>query len=292
MYGDYGGPAKYQEMVQDHGLERIVNTFHAADYDTRNYAPHLPETHENILEDFRVTHGSLVGDPAGQHHRDAGDAVLRHGADHRGQAQDHRGAVEQGRRDHRRPRREAHLPPRVLLRHPERGGHRHVLRATPIRSTSRCSSTPPSTASPAVDPVALYRRHAHRVSGFHFKDTRNVATGDDHRHRPDSEIMAPTTGKWFYEMGTPDGLVDFEAMMTRRPGRTVTAAGSPSSTTRPTSRAATTPRAPRSRAGTPPTSSSEIYREARMTSIDGPTRSTSGSPSSTTSSAASSTSGP
>ena len=25
--------------------------------------------------------------------------------------------------------------------------------------------------------------------------------------------MAPTTGKWFYEMGTPDGLVDFEAMM-------------------------------------------------------------------------------
>jgi inosose dehydratase len=65
-----------------------------------------------------------------------------------------------------------------------------------------------------LDPVALYNRHAHRVSGFHFKDTRNVATGDDHRHRPDSEIMAPTTGKWFYEMGTPQGLVDFEAMMT------------------------------------------------------------------------------
>ena len=57
MYGDYGGPAKYQEMVQDHGLERIVNTFHAADYDVRNYAPHLPETHENIFEDFRVTMG-------------------------------------------------------------------------------------------------------------------------------------------------------------------------------------------------------------------------------------------
>ena len=52
------------------------------------------------------------------------------------------------------------------------------------------------------------------MSGFHFKDTRNVAQGDDHRHRPDSEIMAPTTGKWFYEMGTPHGLVDFEAMMT------------------------------------------------------------------------------
>ena len=45
MYGDYGGPAKYQEMVRDHGLERIVNTFHAADYDVRDYAPHVPETH-------------------------------------------------------------------------------------------------------------------------------------------------------------------------------------------------------------------------------------------------------
>src|SRR3712207_4628691 len=65
-----------------------------------------------------------------------------------------------------------------------------------------------------LDPVALYLRHAHRVSGFHFKDTRDVASGDVHRHRPDSEIMAPTTGKWFYEMGTPHGLVDFEAMMT------------------------------------------------------------------------------
>ena len=47
--------------MQERGLERIVNTFHAADYDNRNYAPHLPETHENILEDFRRHHGSLVG---------------------------------------------------------------------------------------------------------------------------------------------------------------------------------------------------------------------------------------
>ena len=61
MYGDYGGPVKYQEMVQDHGLEGIINTFHAADYDTRNYAPHLRETHENILEDFRVTMGRWSG---------------------------------------------------------------------------------------------------------------------------------------------------------------------------------------------------------------------------------------
>ena len=214
MYGDYGGPAKYQEMVQDHGLERIVNTFHAADYDVRNYAPHLPETHENILEDFRVTMGRWSQIRAGQHHRHAGDALLRHGADHRGQAQVRRRVLEQGRRDHRRVRRPAHVSPRVLLRHPERTRHRDLLllhrsavrvavrRHRPALHRGRRPGRPCTGGTP------------HRVSGFHFKDTRNVATGDDHRHRPDSEIMAPTTGKWFYEMGTPQGLVDFEAMMT------------------------------------------------------------------------------
>ena len=127
MYGDYGGPAKYQEMVQDHGLERIVNTFHAADYDVRNYAPHISRDAREHLRGLPRHDGPLVGDPARQHHRDAGDALLRHGAGHRGQAQVHRGVLEQGRRDHRRLRGEAHLPPRVLLRHPERARHRDLL---------------------------------------------------------------------------------------------------------------------------------------------------------------------
>ena len=127
MYGDYGGPAKYQEMVQDHGLERIVNTFHAADYDVRNYAPHLPETHENILEDFRVTMGrwseiqldNIIVMPATLYYdmEPVTEDKLKYTAE----------LLEQGRRDHRRLRGEAHLPPRVLLRHPERAGHRDLL---------------------------------------------------------------------------------------------------------------------------------------------------------------------
>ena len=100
-------------------------------------------------------------------------------------------------------RRPAHLPPRVLLRHPERARtSTRSTRYTDPQYVSLFVDTAQHCIA-GVDPVALYRRHAHRVSGFHFKDTRNVATGDDHRHRPDSEIMAPTTGKWFYEMGTP-----------------------------------------------------------------------------------------
>ncbi|GAB7004815.1 hypothetical protein JCM18899A_22880 [Nocardioides sp. AN3] len=213
MYGTYGGPAKYQQMVQDHGLERIVNTFHAADYDVRNYAPHLPETHDNILEDFRVTMGrwseiqldNIIVMPATLYYdmEPVTEDKLKHTADVWNKV----GEIT------------ASYGVRLTCHHEFFCG---------IQSEQDIdtfySYTDPEVVSlfvdtaqhciAGLDPVALYHRHAHRVSGFHFKDTRNVATGDDHRHRPDSEIMAPTTGKWFYEMGTPHGLVDFEAMMT------------------------------------------------------------------------------
>ena len=213
MYGDYGGPAKYQEMVQDHGLERIVNTFHAADYDLRNYAPHLPETHENIFEDFRVTMGrwseiqldNIIVMPATLYYDM--EPVTEDKLKYTAECWNKVGEITAG------------FGVKLTCHHEFFCG---------IQSEADIDTfygyTDPQyvnlfvdTAQHCIaglDPVALYNRHAHRVSGFHFKDTRHVATGDDHRHRPDSEIMAPTTGKWFYEMGTPQGLVDFEAMMT------------------------------------------------------------------------------
>ena len=111
-------------------------------------------------------HGPLVGDPARQHHRDARDPLLRHGADHRGQAQAHRRAVEQGRRDHRGPRGTAHLPPRVLLRHPDE----------PDIDTFYSYTDPDVRLAVRRHGAALHRRastlwrsttaHAHRVSGL------------------------------------------------------------------------------------------------------------------------------
>ncbi len=50
--------------------------------------------------------------------------------------------------------------------------------------------------------------------GFHLKDTHHVDRTGDYRRRPDAEIMAPTTPRWFWEMGTADGLVDFPALFT------------------------------------------------------------------------------
>ena len=34
----------------------------------------------------------------------------------------------------------------------------------------------------------------------------------DYRRKPDAEVMAPTTARWFYEIGTEGGLVDFPAL--------------------------------------------------------------------------------
>jgi sugar phosphate isomerase/epimerase len=64
-----------------------------------------------------------------------------------------------------------------------------------------------------VDPVELYLELHDRVSGFHFKDTREVDTTGAYENRPDAELMAPQTARWFYEMGTEGGLVDFPRLM-------------------------------------------------------------------------------
>ena len=212
MYGDYGGPAKYQEMVQDHGLERIVNAFHASDFDTRNYAPHIRETHDNILEDFRRTMGhwsaiqldNIIVMPATLYYdmEPVTDDKLKIAAELWSKV----GRIT------------AEYGVKLTCHHEFFCG----IQSEPDIDAFYAYADPEyvnffvDTAQhciAGIDPVALYRRHAQRVTGFHFKDTRHVAVGDDYRHRPDSEIMAPTTGKWFYEMGTPQGLVDFEAMM-------------------------------------------------------------------------------
>lgn len=63
-----------------------------------------------------------------------------------------------------------------------------------------------------VDPVDLYLRLHERCGGFHLKDTHHVDRVGDYRQRPESEVTARTTRRWFWEMGTPAGLVDFPAL--------------------------------------------------------------------------------
>jgi inosose dehydratase len=69
-----------------------------------------------------------------------------------------------------------------------------------------------------LDPVAVYRQHRDRVDHVHLKDTRYV---DDlgERTRPHAEAAMLQAGgergveRWFYECGTPGGLVDFATLL-------------------------------------------------------------------------------
>ena len=69
-----------------------------------------------------------------------------------------------------------------------------------------------------LDPVAVYRRHRDRVDHVHLKDTRHVDESGE-RLRPHAEAAMLQAGgarevdRWFYECGTPGGLVDFPALL-------------------------------------------------------------------------------
>jgi inosose dehydratase len=64
-----------------------------------------------------------------------------------------------------------------------------------------------------IDPVAFYNQHHDRVTHVHLKDTRYTDTGDEYR-MPGAETTMLRGGggrriqRWFYELGTEDGLVD------------------------------------------------------------------------------------
>ncbi len=63
-----------------------------------------------------------------------------------------------------------------------------------------------------VDPVKMYEKYHDRTCGFHFKDTHNTDAKNEYLEPPDVEIEA-SVAQWFWEMGTPEGLVNFPALM-------------------------------------------------------------------------------
>jgi len=66
-----------------------------------------------------------------------------------------------------------------------------------------------------IDPIVLYEKHHTRVKHFHFKDALVADTLGE--YKTDGSLL--TTGgsreieRWFYEMGTPKGMVNFPALM-------------------------------------------------------------------------------
>jgi len=70
-----------------------------------------------------------------------------------------------------------------------------------------------------IDPLQVYEAHHDRVKHFHFKDTRHTDTLGEYK-KPFAEYELLETGgdrgidRWFWEMGTEGGLVDFLALAT------------------------------------------------------------------------------
>ncbi|MFD1715435.1 sugar phosphate isomerase/epimerase family protein [Amnibacterium flavum] len=208
----YGSVANYQEFVQERGLERIVNTFHAAAYDQRNYAPHIASTHDNILEDFRVTMDrwsgiqldNIIVMPATLYYDM--EPVTEDKIKTTAELWNKVGAIT--------------LDAGVKLT-----CHHEFFCG--IQSKEELDTfyayTDPALVNlfvdtaqhciASVDPVEFYEKYADRVTGFHFKDTRHQDLVGDYRRRPDAELMGTTTPRWFHEMGDEGGLVDFEAFM-------------------------------------------------------------------------------
>jgi sugar phosphate isomerase/epimerase len=63
------------------------------------------------------------------------------------------------------------------------------------------------------DPTELFNKYHDRTAGFHFKDTHDIDTKGEYRLAPDPELIAASVKRWFWEMGTPEGKVDFPRLM-------------------------------------------------------------------------------
>jgi len=68
------------------------------------------------------------------------------------------------------------------------------------------------------DPVKLFEKYASRVRHLHFKDTQDKDTQDEFKS-PNADFQLLGSGgkrniqRWFWEMGTPEGLVDFPSLV-------------------------------------------------------------------------------
>ena len=68
-----------------------------------------------------------------------------------------------------------------------------------------------------IDPVKFYEKHHARVKHFHFKDAVNTDAQEEYKGQNADVHLLNGGGKrgierWFHEMGTPGGLVDFKSL--------------------------------------------------------------------------------
>ncbi|SYZ34543.1 sugar phosphate isomerase/epimerase family protein [Propionibacterium australiense] len=212
LAGMYGSVKAFQDYLQDNGFDKISGVFYAYPYSTKFTAPHVRETHDRILEDCKRTVGDVEGlsvesfivEPSSTCFQvepvtedkiktiadcwsRVGEMTSAHGM-----------------------KTTCHFEFWGAVRTVEQ--LETFMTHTDPRYVSLFIDTAQQTIS-GVDPTDLFLRYRDRVSGFHFKDTHDIDTSDVYRTPPDAEVMADGVRRWFWEMGTEEGLVDFPRLM-------------------------------------------------------------------------------
>ena len=207
----FGSLANAREFLQERGIERVLSLFHAVMYRDGVSQAHDPATHDflfnNALQTMKACGGlgvqNLIVMPAGQYHavEPVTDEKLRACAELWSRVG--RMTLDYG--------------VRVCCHHEFYCGIHHAeeLRKFYEWSDPRyvfwyCDTAQHTIAG--VDPVNLYMKLHDRCAGFHLKDTHHVDRRGEYRQAPESEVTAKTTPRWFWEMGTDGGLVDFPAL--------------------------------------------------------------------------------
>ncbi|SFU54361.1 sugar phosphate isomerase/epimerase family protein [Pseudoduganella namucuonensis] len=208
----FGSLENARAFMQERGIDKVLSLFHAVMYDERQSAPHVRATHDHIFNYAQHIMRSSVGlgvenfivMPAGLYYdvepvtddklkacaelwNRVGKMTLEYGVKTCCHHEFFCGirSAEQLRKFYE------YTDPRYVFFYCDTA--QHVIAG--------------------VDPVDLYLKLHDRCGGFHMKDTHHVDLTGDYRRRPDAEVMAPTTPRWFHEMGTPEGLVDFPALL-------------------------------------------------------------------------------
>lgn len=213
LSGMFGSVEAYQRYLNDHGIDKIVNLFRGIMYDPRVADAHVRETHDEIVESTRRMLGmwqaldieSLIVMPASLYANTAPvtDDKIKAAAECWTRVGE-MSLSEFGVRT------TGHHEFFCAIR-TEEDIVKFYEWTDPRYVSFFCDTAQHCIAG--VDPVALYERLHDRCSGFHFKDTRQQDTTGAYQHRPDAELMAPQTDRWFHEMGTEGGLVDFPRLM-------------------------------------------------------------------------------
>lgn len=213
LAGMYGSLERCREFLGERGIEQVPGIFHAPWYlEARGAAPHMRESHDILLARCeQIVQGAeplgvemLIVMPAasypyvepvtdekidamGELWNRIGEMTLRYGV-----------------------KTAAHHEFWCGIRSEEEIDR--FYQATDPRYVFLCVDTA-QHAIAGVDPAALLRRYADRCCALHLKDTHDVDQSEEYRTLPDAELAAGPVKRWFWEMGTPEGLVDWEGVM-------------------------------------------------------------------------------